>query len=283
MAEQVVKPEDIKIPVECFLYPTGEQQIQAEGGEHYQIEKLDFRESFKTYVKGAEFAYEGFVTNEMLWSTNQAKSLFIEAIKLLSKPQFILGTIISFLFYREQLVESFNRIGHRIMSPIMLKDKHLSVFAQEFQYMVFEFMRFLVPEDKADKFSMIFARIIDNDDAYKQRLKDIFSMTSKKRLKNPKELSRLVEIMYERQDYGEWVKKVKSCVLLLRILIFVVPSARKGYKSVIENITLDRLILHWEDLYWSVYKKDYHFAGMKWEDRIKMVKEKGWQLPETLV
>jgi hypothetical protein len=282
MAEQVVKPEDIRIPVECFLYPTGEQQIQAEGGEHYQIEKLDFRNSFKTYVKGAEFAYEGYVTNEMLWSTNQAKSLFIEAIKLLSKPQFILGTVISFLFYREQLIDSFNRIGHRIMSPIMLKDKHLSVFAQELQYMTFEFMRHLVPEAKADKFSEIFSRIIDNDDAYKQRLKDIFSMTTKDKLKNPKELSRLVNIMAERQEWNSWVKKVSSSVFLLRILIAVVPSARKGYKSAIENVTLDNLILHWEDMYWSVYKKDYNFAGMTWENRMKMVKEKGWSLPETL-
>lgn len=283
MAEQVVKPEDIRIPVECFLYPSGEQQIQAEGGEHYQIEKLDFRESFKTYVKGAEFPYEGYVTNEMLWSTNQAKSVFIEAIRLLSKPHFILGTILSFIFYREQLVESFNRIGHRIMSPIMLKDKHLSVFAQEFQYMVFEFMRHIVLEERADKFSAIFARIIDNDDAYKQRLKDIFSMTSKERLKNPKELSRLAKIMFERNGKPYWLDKVKYSVLLLRILIAVVPSARKGYKSAIENVNLDRLILHWEDMYWSVYKKDYNFAGMKWEERLKMVKEKGWQLPETLI
>lgn len=282
MAEQVVKPEDIKIPVECFLYPTGEQQIQAEGGEHYQIEKLDFRESFKTYIKGAEFPYEGYVTNEMLWSTNQAKSLFIEGVRLLSKPHFILGTIISFMFYRTQLVDIFNRIGHRIMSPIMLKDKHISIFAQEFQYMVFEFMRHLVPEDMADKFSAIFARIIDNDDAYKQRLKDIFSMTTKEKLKNPKELSRLVEIMFERNGKPFWLDKVKYSVLLLRILIAVVPSARKGYKSAVENVTLDRLILHWEDLYWSVYKKDYNFAGMTWENRLKMVKEKGWKLPETL-
>lgn len=281
--EKVLTPEELKVPQDCFLYATGEQQIQAEGGEHYQIEKIDFRESFKTHVKGAEFAYEGFVTNEMLWSTNQAKSLFIEAIKLLSKPQFILGTIISFLFYREQLIDSFNRLGHRIMSPIMLKDKHLSVFAQELQYMVFEFMRHLVPEAKADKFSEIFSRIIDNDDAWKQRLKDIFSMTSKEKLKNPKELSRLVEIMFERNGKPFWLDKVKYSVFLLRLLIAVVPSARKGYKSAVENITLDRLILHWEDMYWSVYKKDYNFAGMTHEERLNLVKDKGWQLPQNLV
>lgn len=278
-----VKPEDIKVPVECFLYPSGEQQIQAEGGEHYEIETLDFRESFKVYVKGAEFPFEGYVTNEMLWATNQAKSVFIEAIKILSKPQFLLGTVITLLFFREQLVDSFNRLGHRIMSPVMLKDKHISPFAREFQFMIFEFLRHLIKEEKADKVSEIFSRIIDNDDAYKQRLKDIFSMTSKEKLLKPKELTRLVGIMYERQGKHDWIKKVKAVVFLLRVVIFLSPSARKGYKSAVQAVNLDNLILHWNDLYWSVYKKDYDFAGMKWEDRMKFVKEKGWQLPVKLV
>jgi hypothetical protein len=281
--KKVVKPEDLEIPVECFLYPTGEQQIQSEGGEHYQITQIDFRNEFKTYVDGAEFPYEGFVTNEILWATNQAKSIFIEAIKILSKPQFILGSVISFLFFREQLIDSFNRLGHRVMSPVMLKDKHLSKFARELQYVTFEFLRHLVSEEKADKFSEIFSRIIDNDDAYKQRLKDIFSMTNKAKLRNPKELSRLVEIMDERQGKAHWMKKVKSAVLLLRLLIAIVPNAKKGYLSAINACNLDNLILHWEDIYWSVYKKDYNFAGMTHEERLKLVKEKGWQLPNNLV
>jgi uncharacterized protein YfkK (UPF0435 family) len=280
---KVVKPEDLEIPVECFLYPTGEQQIQSEGGEHYQITQIDFRNEFKTYVHGAEFPYEGFVTNEILWVTNQAKSVFIEAIKLLVKPQFIIGTVISLMFFREQLIDSFNRLGHRVFSTAMLKDRHISIFAKELQYIIFEFMRHLVPEEKADKFSMIFSRIIDNDDAYKQRLKDIFSMTNKKKLKSPKELTRLVNLLCERQNYDIWTKKVKSAVLLLRLLIAIVPSAKKGYLSAINACNLDNLILHWEDIYWSVYKKDYNFAGMTHEERLKLVKEKGWQLPNNLI
>lgn len=280
--EEVVKPEDIKIPVECFLYPSGEQQIQSEGGEHYQIEKLDFREDFKTYVKDAEFPFEGYVTNEMLWSTNQAKSVFIEAIKLLSKPQFILGTIVTFLFFREQLVDAFNRLGHRIMSPIMLKDKHISPFARELQLMVFEFLRHLIPEAKADKVSEIFSRMIDNDDAYKQRLKDIFSMTNKAKLKKPKELSRLVNIMYERQDKAPWVKKVIASVLLLRLAIFLIPNAKKGYISAIEVVNFDNLILHWNDLYWSIYKTDYKFGGLTIEERKQLAKDNNWKYPTKM-
>lgn len=285
MSEKVVRPEDIQIPVECFLYPSGGQQIQAEGGEHYEIEKLDFRNEFKTYVKGAEFPYEGYVTNEILWSTNQAKSIFIEAVKLLSKPQFIVGTAITMLFFRKHLVEPFVWLGHRVMSPVMLKDKHISVFARELQYMIFEFLRHMIDESKADKVSEIVSRMIDNDDAYKQRLKDIFSMTTKEKLLKPKELTRLVHLMAKRQEGGKhsWVNKVKAVVLLLRIALFLIPSAKKGYISAVQNINLDNLILHWEDMYWSVYKKDYDFAGMTIEQRITLAKEKGWTYPTKIV
>ncbi len=280
-----MKPEDLKIPRECFLYPSGEQQIQSEGGEHYEIEAVDFTNDFKTYVKDAEFPIEGLVLDETLFTTNQAKSLFIEGIKLLTKPLFIIPTVITLIFFRKHLIEPFIRLGHRIMSPIILKDKHMSKFAQELQYMTFEFLRHLIPEDKADKVSEIFSRLIDNDDAYKQRLKDIFSMTSKEKLKNPKELTRLLNIMFDRQLGGKnsWVTKVKAVVILLRLTIFFIPSARKGYLSAVNNISMDNLILHWNDLYWSVYKTDYDFAGMTIEQRKELAKEKGWKYPNQMV
>lgn len=285
MAEQVVKPEDLKIPIECFLYQSGGQQIQNEGGEHYEIEKLDFREDFKMYIKGAEFPLEGFVLNEVLFTTNQAKSVFIEGIKLLSKPLFIIPTVITLIFFRKYLIEPFKRLGHRIMSPVMLKDRHISKFARELQYMVFEFLRHLIDEESADKVSEIFSRLIDNDDAYKQRLKDLFSMTTKEKLMKPKELTRLVKLMEQRQLGGScsWVKKVKSVVLLLRLAIFFIPSAKKGYRSAVQNITMDNLILHWEDIYWSVYKEDYDFGGMTIQQRKVFVKEKGWKYPTKIV
>lgn len=287
MAEKVVRPEDLQIPVECFLYPTGEQQIQEEGGEHYEIEAVDFREDFKTYIKGAEFPLEGFVLNEILWETNKAKSVFIEGIRLLTKPLFIIPTVLTLIFFRNHLVKPFTWLGHRIMSPVMLKDRHISVFAREFQYMIFEFLRHLISESDADKVSEIVSRMIDNDDAYKQRLKDIFSMTTKDKLLKPRELSRLMKIMDDRQEKDKsgksWVEKIKPIVLLLRIGLFFIPSARKGYKSAVTNITMDNLILKWDDLYWSVYKKDYDFAGMTIEQRKQLARDKGWKYPNKVV
>ncbi len=277
--------KDLKIPRECFLYGTGEQQIQSEGGERYEIEAVDFNNEIKTYIKDAEFPMENLVMDEILFTTNQAKSVFIESIKLLTKPLFIIPTILTLIFFRKNLIEPFKRLGHRIMSPIMLKDKHMSKFSRELQYMIFEFLRHLIDEQSADKVSEIVSRMIDNDDAYKQRLKDIFSMTTKEKLLKPKELTRLVNLMESRQLGGKdsWVKKVKAVVLLIRLAIFFIPSARKGYKSAVQNITMDNLILHWEDLYWSIYKTDYDFGGMTIEQRKQLAKEKGWKYPNKVV
>lgn len=278
-----MKPEDLQIPRECFLYQSGAEQIKSEGGNHYEISSIDFTNDFKTYVKGASFPYEGFVTNENLWATNQAKSIFIESIKLLSRPQFILGTIYTLLFNRNSLAKPFIRLCERTMSPVMLKDKHISIFARELQYFVFEFLRHLITEQRADKISEVFARMIDNDDAYKQRLKDLFSMTTKDKLLKPKELTRLVNLMDKRQHHSSWVKKVKASVLLLRLAIFFIPSARKGYKSAVQNVNLDNLILTWQDLYWSLYRKDYDFAGMTFEERKQMANDRGWTYPSEMV
>jgi hypothetical protein len=274
-----------KIPRECFLYQSGEEQIHSEGGEHYEIEAVDFTNDIKTYIKGAEFPLENLVMDEILFTTNQVKSLFIESIKLLTKPLFIIPTVLTLIFFRNYFVNPFIRLGHRIFSPVMLKDKHISKFARELQYMIFEFLRHLIPEDKADKISEIVSRMIDNDDAYKQRLKDIFSMTTKEKLIKPKELTRLVNLMESRQLGGKdsWVKKVKAVVLLIRLAIFFIPIARKGYKSAVQNITMDNLILHWEDLYWSVYKTDYDFGGMNIEQRKQLAKDKGWKYPNQMV
>ena len=51
----------------------------------------------------------------------------------------------------------------------------------------------------------------------------------------------------------------------------------------VENMTLDNLILRWDDLYWSVYKKDYDFAGMTIEQRLQMVRDKDWKYPNKMV
>jgi hypothetical protein len=46
---------------------------------------------------------------------------------------------------------------------------------------------------------------------------------------------------------------------------------------------MDNLILHWNDLYWSVYKTDYDFAGMTVEQRKELAKDNGWKYPNQMV
>lgn len=263
-------------------YANGEQQIKQEGGDAYEIEGMEDETELKIVAKGAEFARRTYITNKTLFATNQVKSVFIESIRTLVEPQYILGTAIAIIrkSSRQRLIDRFNRICFRILSPEIYKDIHRTSFGTELQYAIFEFTRHLVSEESADRFAEIVSTIIENDDAYRYRLMDIFSMTTNERLKNPKELTRLMGIFYERNNFTFWTEKVFK---VLRLIHLVIPFYKKAYISAVTSIDLDKLKLQDEDIYWCTFKSDYNFIGMTWEDRKKYAEEKGWRFPQKVV
>jgi hypothetical protein len=263
-------------------YANGSQQIKQEGGEAYKIAGIEDEEELKVVAEGAEFARRTFITNKTLFATNQVKSVFIESIKTILEPQYILGTFISISSKktRQRLVDRFNRISFRILSPEIFKDIHRTSFGRELQYAIFEFTRHLVSEESADRFAEIVSTIIENDDAYRYRIMDILSMTTNEKLRNPKELSRLFDIFFERNNGVYWSEKIKKMVKLIRYLAIFY---KKSYISAVESINLDNFKLVDEDIYWCTFKSDYNFMGMKWEDRKKYAEAKGWKFPNKVV
>lgn len=263
-------------------YANGEQQIREEGGDAYEIEGMEDETELKIVAKGAEFARRTYIMDKTLFATNQVKSLFIEVIRTLVEPQYIFGTIYTLIFKkpRQRLIDKFNRITFRTLSPEIYKDIHRTTFGTELQFAIFEFTRHLVSEESADRFAEIVSTIIENDDAYRYRLMDIFSMTTNEKLKNPKELTRLVNILVKRNNNAFWMSKFKNVVTLIRLII---PFFKKAYIETVTSIDLDKLKLQDEDIYWCTFKSDYNFMGMKWEDRKKYAESKGWQFPTKVV
>ncbi len=280
--EETKEIVQIHIPKECYKYSSGDLQIRQEASENYAISGYNVTTRFAIYVQGAEFPYESIVLPETLWVTNQAKSIFIEALKFSVKKRYILGTIYTLIFDLKYLLHVFNWVSHRILSPKILKDRHLSVFAIYFQYMVFEFLRHFVDEEIADKTSEIVTHMVEHDDAYKQIIKDMFSATDKDKLKNPKEISRLFKLFRERNNFVPWSDKFKGIAILLRIML-IFPKVKRAYIETINNINIEAMSLTDADMYWSVKKNNYKFMGMTLEERIKYCDDKGWQLPNSLI
>lgn len=275
----------MEIPKECYEYGSSMTQMSKEATESFEIEALDAREDLKLIIKGAMFPYRACVGYDTLFAANMCKSLFIESIKIFSRPRFIIGSLLTFVSKKktEQMLLAYNRIAFRILSPHMLKDRHLSPFAREMQWAIFEFLRNIgITEDTADRFASIFAHLLEFDDAYRIRIQDIASTTTIEKLHRPQELSRLAGIMAERSGSHPWTSKLTDTALLMDLMLKI-PRAKKAYLKVLEGLTLESLQLEDADIYWGAYKDDYDLMGLTKEQRKEYAKTMGWTYPAKLV
>ena len=264
-------------------YANGGQQIKQEGGEAFAIVGIEDEGEIKTVIKKAQFAHRTYISNKTLFVTNQAKSIFIEAIKTLVEPQYIIGTVISLFTpkIRQNLIKRFNHMAFRLISPEIYKEIHRTPFGNELQYLIFEITRHLVSEESADRFAEIVSTIIENDDAYRYRIMDLFSETTIEKLKDIKELKRLITLSNDRDTCRLVKKKKYDLYIILRVALYI-PKIKKAYLSALDNLTISNLQLKDEDIYWCSYKKDYDFMGMNWEQRQEYAKNKGWIFPEQI-
>ena len=276
-----------KLPNECFLCPTGSEQIQAESDEQWIFERAECRPNEGTFIyfKGIKFPYKNFTSVEAVFAANQLKSIFIEAIK-----RFPLGIVFS---NKQKLLDSFNRIGWKIMSPQLLKWQYLSDYSRALHFVIFKsLLNYGIKEETADKFATLFVHLIEFDNAYRLRLLDLCAETTKELVvKNPrKELKKILRIFTEREKttYGSIespnrviLSKVKSIGRILGWLIYL-PKVRKAVTEAIWESDFEKLQADEGDRYWSCMRKDYHFLGLTYEERQNYAKERGWTFPQKI-
>lgn len=271
------------IPAEFYKYKTGDQQIQAEGNERWGLDKLDITENgVFTYITSAQFAHKNFVYanpegQNTLFAANQVKSLFIETIKAFPVWVFI-------FINKQKLLDAFNRIGFRVASPHILKDKQWSSFARAFHYVIFTFLHRLGFEEKScDRFAEIFVWMIDCDNAYRLRIEDVFTTTTREELvKNPiKELKKLAKTYQERETNPSVALKFGKLANLVIYLLYI-PKYKKAFIEAIRYTDFKDLQLDEADEYWTIIRQDYNFLGMTLSQRKKHAETKGWEMPKPL-
>lgn len=279
---------ELKIPRECFKYGSGVEQVSNEGGDPYEIEGISTEGIIQLKIKGAMATWAVYVSQETLSKTNAIKSLFIENIKLLSRKQFILGTIFT-LFNKKELerwVGSFNRQAFRVAvagsEPYFLKEWHLTRVSQELMWCIFTFLHNLgISEEKADKFSEIFIHMIEYDNAYRFRFQDIMSSVSKKDFKTPrKAILRLIELIRDRDSNECGDKYIRIAKIMSYALL--IPKVKRAFMVVIEGVTFENLQLTEADKYWLCTSNTYKAMGMTNEERKEYAKQKGWTYPSKL-
>lgn len=117
------------------------------------------------------------------------------------------------------------------------------------------------------------ATIFEYDDAYRYRIEDIASETTKEALmKNPrKEIKRLTEIFMQRE-------KTHATDMIGRIswllsLLLVHPRIKKAFITAVSKLNLKRLQLDNADRYHVLIRADYDFTGLSLEDRKRIYTE----------
>lgn len=271
------------LPRECFKYSTGETQVANESNERFIVESVEFSGPILLKIKDGMFPLKSYPSAETIWSINIIKSIIVDSLKIFIRWQFVLGLLIFFSNKAlNEILVSFNRVSLKVISPYILKDKHLTFFSRELHFLLFTILFHSgIKEETADTTATILIHLIEYDNAYRYRLQDLFSETTKEQLQNPiKEIPRLIQINKERDfQVTEKIQKLgKLLTLILRI-----PKFNKAYQIALKDITLAKLSFQEDDIYWVCFKTDYKWLGMTNDERMEMAKERGWSYPKSVV
>lgn len=301
----------MNIPRNYYLYPPGVEQIHAEHEGHpkvhidvkravekgwmAQVPTPDGENTVTIFTpqnglwlpfEGATFPMKGFPALDAVHACNIVKSLFIEPAKLLSKWYFFPFLL---MMNAQNALDGFNRtamkaFSHHLLVPICRTDfsreieKFLDIFLQEMGF----------TEDSAKTFALIFSNMVDYDNVYRLRLEDAFSETSQDELiNNPREvISKLTKMMKSREvrpgGKGDAIHRKFASVATLFSLALLIPKVKRAFKQAISQVDFPNLQLDEIDTYWVLQRNDYRWLGKEEEERLAIMKEKGWTTPTAI-
>lgn len=257
------------LPREIFENPPGKEQVEAEGQVFYVINEVRFDDGIQLFINGAEYYQRGMAMGETLFFVNMAKRLLVEGLKLGSKLPILIGLMTMFvrtrkarLNFMEGIIESFNSLMYKILSPYILKPQYMTPSARQLRSVVKDFMLgFGMSERISTQFSDIFSHMIEYDNAYRFRMQDMFTSTSKNDIvRSPiRTINKMVQTLIERDTVGVSVKFKAGVRFLSMVLLF--PSFRNAFKSAFLKSDFEKLQFDEIDIYWISMRNDYDYLG----------------------
>jgi hypothetical protein len=260
-----------KIPTvsdDVFLFRNDKiYNIMNEGATTYELDRIDYTYGINTYVKGVSFPRKGFPTPEAVWENNILKRLLVIILKtpvvLLTKKRKI------------KLVNDIADLGFKVMEHNFFKLHYLTPTAQEL-HIITKYILQLNGFSSAQAYraAVVFSHLIEYDNAYRYRLQDILSETTKEKLtaKPITEIRRLMKLMKERDDISIFNKFKKFSFLFT--LALLLPKYRKMFRQAVSYLDLTRLQFDEADRYWVSLRNDYKFFGKSFEERYNTLKVK---------
>lgn len=248
---------------ESFENPSKEKQIVNDAVTQI-LEKIEYKamQGVFIHVKGGLHPKKGFPTPEAIWAINQVKILIREAIKF---P-------LLFVHNKNKLLNSFNFIVNKGMSPYYLKEFYLCPTASAINWIGLIFLvRIGVNQTVASNTAKIFAHVFEYDDAYRYRIQDLANATSSEAMaENPRrEIKKLMNILRERELYNQVVQPKFEIASKLLLIALLIPKYKKAFIEAIQG-QIERMQPDKGDWYWMCMRGDYDFGGLSYAERHKL-------------
>lgn len=238
---------------------TLEEEVIANDPNWLKPERVEFGDGIRIFLVGHSFPQKGFPTPKAIGAINLVKRLVLETLRAFGP--FVL------LMPKKRVLKAFRRTAEVLLSPLTLKPEYQNSVTRELIRFFDVFLRDWGNKQDVEMSSMLLAHVIEYDSAYRIRLQDLCSETTKEALINSprKEIRRLIALNRQR-DYKEVSDKL---VLLGNVATYLllIPSIRKRFREAVNQMDLKNLQMDESDVYWGLMKTDYDIRGHSFEYR----------------
>lgn len=269
-------------PQEIFEYGGNPvDHVTAEAQYVNIIERIEYPESggIFVYLKGALHPSKGFPTPEAIGALNLVKRILITQFLVLFRTdiKYFVGLAI-FLPHKRKMdalnewLYNFDKLSWDIIGPYLMKVERMTPIGQEIYKMTYATLQYLgVGGGKWDMTARIVSALIDYDTAYRYRVQDLLSETTKEKLYTAPitEIKRLLAILVERDPERKHLQEKFKAIGTAISILLLIPRFRKLFKRVILESDFHRLQFDEADRYHVLRLDGYQFLGRTIEDRFQ--------------
>jgi hypothetical protein len=240
-------------------------QIRQEHEKGYIVESIEINNGIFAHIQGMQYPEKGIVPTEDLWHWNAVKRLLIESMRLFKYfvPLLVFNSV------RNKVADWFIVIAYKMCSPYILLPEHLTPMAQELMCVSNDFFREMGIKEY-EQLSEILVNVINQDNAYRYRLQDLFNETDKFTLYNSprKEIKRLMLINRSResQHKNSVSNKFKLFANVISLLLLH-PKIKRAFRWSIAHSDFDKLKPDTADWFWMNLRGGYKYFGKDDKER----------------
>lgn len=259
------------------------QEVMQQQQAMFIFERMDYPETGGQYAyfEGVPYPSKGHPFPEAIYAMNAAKRLTKLGIDFFAQKKVffsLLGFVISPYkkFIITRLLSSYTEACRMFITPYVIEEHYSTPCTNEIMGFIRGFLLDLgIDSQVATDFAEAFSMQIEYDNAYRLRIEDTMSETTKERLlENPrKEIKRLITIISEREPAWYNTDKFKAAAKILGILLYV-PKIRRAFNNNLKASNFANFQLDEADRYHVLLWADYNFLGKPIEERIEMYKER---------